>query len=112
MTGLRGRSARAVPSVLLALFCAVLAAFPARPGTDPAVGTSASLTVHHSDAAVVASRGASPLTRHQDTPAIEVADPQSATPDASVAAGPPGQDVAPVAGVALPDVRAPPAATS
>ena len=114
MTGPRGRSARVVPSALLALVCAVLAAFPAGPGRDAAAGGSAiaSLAVHHVDAAAVATRGETPLARHHDTPA---ADDLGAGAPSRPAVGPattgwPRSDASAVAGVPLPGVRAPPEA--
>jgi len=116
MTGLRVRSARAVPSVLLALVCAVLAAFPATPGRDAVASAPAiaSLAAHHADATMVASRGETPVARQHDTPAFGVADAisQGAPATGPVAFGPLRYDASAVAGVALPGVRAPPAATT
>lgn len=116
MTGPRVRSARAVPSVLLALFCAVLAVFPATPGRDATVAASeiASLTAHHADVAVVASRGESPVARHHDAPASDLARPttQSRPAIGPAATGRLRYDASAVAGVALPGVRAPPEATT
>ncbi|HEY3631097.1 MAG TPA: hypothetical protein VGL21_09375 [Jatrophihabitantaceae bacterium] len=116
MTGLRRRSARAVPSALLALVCAVLAAFPAVPGRDavavaPAI---ASLAVHHVDAAMVASRGDSSVARPHDAPAFDVAAAidAGAPPVRPVAIGPLRYDASAVARVGLPGVRAPPTATT
>ena len=116
MTGRRERSARAVPSALLALVCAVLAAFPAMPGRDAvaAAPAIASLAVHHSDAAMVASRGESPAARPHDTPAFDVADAidPGAPATRPVAIGPLRYDASAVARVALPGVRAPPTTTT
>jgi hypothetical protein len=114
MTALRGRPARAVPSALLALVCAVLAAFPAMPGPDTAAAGSAtaSLAVRHVDVAMVASRGESSAARPHDTPAFDVAtaiDP-GAPATRSVTIGPLRYDASVVARVALPGVRAPPTA--
>lgn len=116
MTGLRARSVRAVPSVLLALFCAVLAAFPAAPGRDAGVSAReiASLTAHHADAAMVAARGESPIARHHDTSTFDlIVDSGVGAPATGpVALGPLRHDASAVDGVGLPGARAPPEATT
>lgn len=77
MTGLRRRSARAVPSVLVALFCAVLAACPA--AAAPAWESSgahglAVTSAYHVDVAAAASRSESPVGSQHNTPVSDVCD--------------------------------------
>src|SRR5215475_426725 len=75
MTGLPGRSVRAVPSVLLALLCTVLAAYPAAAAPPwesvSRAGGVAVTATYHVDIAAVASRSDSPAGAQRSTPAFE-----------------------------------------
>ena len=115
MTGLPGRSVRAVPSVLLALLCSVLAAYPA--AAAPAwesvsrAGGVAVTATYHVDIAAVASRSDSPAGSQHSTPAFEACGGNAcgAPANGAVAAGALRPDPRTEAFGSLPAIRAPPA---
>lgn len=115
MTGLRVRFARAVPSVLLALCCAVLAAIPAGAAVSvhgsPTSATDVAVTAaYHVDAAALAPRSGSPVGSQHNTPASDVGDGLGCGAPAN---GPVARESLPCSAWAvalgpLPGVRAPP----